>query len=664
MILLVNPPLTDPGGPYPGISYLAGYLSSRGFAVRQADLGLEVIHRWWSPAGILDLVEEAETALRQRAGPMPFASHFARHANHYYSTIATAKAALLGRDPGAIARAIRPNYFPPSPLAAKRHAAHLALAGETYARRLGPLSAEQRRRLHAGEDVEAFAFGFLGHEGLARYRASRMLEDVTNVMREVVEPDLAPHEYAGVIVRSGRGFDDVVSRLEGPPNLMDRWIDDEAERMWRAQPATHVGLSVPFSGAAYGALRVARAVRALDPDVRIALGGGWVNTCLRELNEARLFDYVDAVMLDDGERPLECWIEATRQQRPSHALLRTYVRLDGKVTFVSTPTERDVAPGETGTPTYATLPLERYVPYVPHLQLAWFPWRRRWNKLTLAHGCYWKKCAFCDVKLDYVARYVPVDLDVTVERIRALVAETGITGFHFVDEAMPPALLRRLAQRLIDERIEISWWGNVRFDPQLADLAPLLAEAGCCRLTGGLEAASDRLLALMAKGVSLEQVAKVTGALSRCGIAVHAYLIYGFPTQTKQETVDALEYVRQLFAAGCLSSAAWHRFVLTRHSPVADRPEAFSVVPEPMPASAFAQYEQDFVEVGGIDHGQFSEGLHRAVETYMHGYGFDQRIVDWFSCDMPEPTLPAEFVSQIVSKTTQAENVARRPVHR
>ena len=198
----------------------------------------------------------------------------------------------------------------------------------------------------------------------------------------------------------------------------------------------------------------------------------------------------------------------------------------------------------------------------------------RWNKLTVARGCYWKQCTFCDVSLDYIARYEPASADVTVDRIEALVRETGETGFHFVDEAAPPAMLRALAQRLIERQVAITWWGNIRFEKSFTpDLVDLLARSGCVAVSGGLEVASDRLLELMKKGVTVDQVARVARAFTDAGVMVHAYLMYGFPTETAQETVDALERVRQLFAEGCIQSAFWHRFAATAHSPIGREPE-------------------------------------------------------------------------------------------
>ena len=341
----------------------------------------------------------------------------------------------------------------------------------------------------------------------------------------------------------------------------------------RAHAPDVVGLTVPFPGNLYGALRIARVAKAERPAAKVVLGGGYVNTELRQLGDARVFDACDYITLDDGERPFLALVDHLRD--PTRPLFRTYVREAGAVVMKSTPALADLHHRDTGTPTYDGLPLDRYVSLFEMLNPMHRLWADgRWNKLTVARGCYWKQCTFCDVSLDYIARYEPASADVTVDRIEALVRETGETGFHFVDEAAPPAMLRALAQRLIERRVAITWWGNIRFEKNFTpELVELLARSGCVAVSGGLEVASDRLLALMKKGVTVEQVARVARAFTDAGVMVHAYLMYGFPTETAQETVDALERVRQLFAEGCIQSAFWHRFAATVHSPIGREPE-------------------------------------------------------------------------------------------
>jgi hypothetical protein len=253
---------------------------------------------------------------------------------------------------------------------------------------------------------------------------------------------------------------------------------------------------------------------------------------------------------------------------------------------------------------------------------------------------------------------------VLIDRIESLIRETGQTGFHFVDEAAPPKALKSLANALLHRKLAISWWGNIRFEKSFdAGLCQLLAESGCIAITGGLEVASDRLLKLMKKGVSVEQVARVTRAFSDAGILVHAYLMYGFPTQTAQDTVDALEYVRQLFAAGCIHSGFFHRFTCTVHSPVAKHPEQYGVLLSPPLQATFANNDINFTDVTGIDHDVFGAALKKALYNYMHGIGLDIDVREWFGKRAPVRRVSKRAhrrTTYAVPRTTVPPNLIER----
>ena len=648
-ILLINPPLMQPMGPYPAIGYLAGFLSTTGRSAVLADASLEVLLRLFSHQGVRDMaaeITEGEAAADVRV------QRFLDQVDQFAATVETAVACLQGRDQGAEALAVRPGYFPERLDAQKTWATQVYYNVQRLEAEIGPLTPAQRARVVHSVAPDRVSFGASAETDAARFRASGLLEDVAMVMRLAIEPDFELDTYAERLSDECASFEPLRKRLETGRRLLDRYIDAVAADLMRAHAPEVIGLSVPFAGSVYGALRLARQCKALRPATRVVMGGGWVNTQLRELSDPAVFDYVDFITLDDGERPLACVLELLEGRRSADALCRTFVRRDGRVVFVNDPRERDVSWAQTGTPTYGALPLGRYLSYRPTVQAFQKFWGSRWNKLTLAHGCYWNKCAFCDTGLDYINRYEPMPVDVLIERIRALMAETGERGFHFVDEAMPPALMRKLAERLIAESLSIAWWGNARFDRALEGMGPLLAASGCVAISGGLETASARTLALTEKGVSLEQGARVCHGLARAGIFVHAYLIYGFPTETPQETVDALEFVRQLFAAGALHSAMWHYFGLTQFSPMARQPEQFGITLRTQTHHPFSNYLLEFDEPGRIDHEQFGDGLRRAVAEFRFGIGLERPAHSWFeriAIAMPPTTLAPDFVANAIS---------------
>ena len=262
----------------------------------------------------------------------------------------------------------------------------------------------------------------------------------------------------------------------------------------------------------------------------------------------------------------------------------------------------------------------------------------------MAHGCYWGKCTFCDISLDYIKIYEPIAAKILVDRMQELIEKTGENGFHFVDEAAPPALMREVALEILRRKLVVTWWTNIRFEKSFTrDLCFLLKLSGCVAVSGGLEVASDRLLKLINKGVSVSQVAKVTRNFTEAGIMVHSYLMYGYPTQTEQETIDSLEMVRQMFEMGILQSGFWHQFAMTAHSPVGKNPEEFGVVPH-LKEITFANNDVEFQDKTGIDHSKFSFGLKKSLFNYMHGICFENPLQEWFEFKIPKTTIHHDYI--------------------
>lgn len=622
-VLSVIPPMTQLNTPYPSTAYLTGFLRSRGVHAVQEDLALALVLRLLSPQGLAAVRACAEALPARRRTPrvQAFLARFER----YRASVGPAIAFLQGRD-STIAHRICGRDFLPE--------------GERFAS-LEVYTAED------GADPLAWAFGALGQQDRARHLATLYLNDLADVLRDAVDPRFEFVRYAEALAQSQASFEPLAQALAAPLNLVDRTLCElTAEALARHAPRL-VLLSVPFPGAVYAAFRIAQAVKARDPSIVTVLGGGYVNTELRELAEPRVFDYFDAVSLDAGERPLLALLEHLRGERPRQRLVRSFVREAGAVRYIDCG-EPDVPFAEVGTPTWDGLPLDRYLSVLDMLNPMHRLWSDgRWNKLTVAHGCYWKKCSFCDVSLDYISRYDTAGAAVLVDRIERVVAETGQSGFHFVDEAAPPKALKTLSAELLRRNLSISWWGNIRFEKSFtAPLCRQLADSGCIAISGGLEVASDRLLQLMKKGVSVEQVARVTRAFTDAGILVHAYLMYGFPTQTVQDTVDALEYVRQLFEAGCIQSGFFHRFACTVHSPVGRHPEQYGITLLPPSPGTFARNDIGFVDPTGVDHDALGAALNKALYNYMHGLGLEQDVRSWFDGRVPKTRVPRHLIAR------------------
>lgn len=624
-VLSVIPPMTQLNTPYPSTAYLTGFLRSRHIDAVQEDLALALVLRLLSTKGLNQVAQQVDRiAFHNRSPALEF---FSAQLTRYLRTIEPVIAFLQGRDSTLAHRIVSRQYLPEGP----RFDALDAYVDDESGDPLG------------------WAFGALGMQDRAKHLATLYLNDLADVLRDGVDERFEFVRYGESLAASQPTFDRLAQALAAPSTLVDDVLKQLTLEAIARHTPTVVLLSVPFPGTVYAAFRIAQTVKAHHPNIQIVLGGGFANTELRELTEPRVFDFVDFVTLDSGERPLLSLLDFLQGKRSVQRLVRTFMRDDttAQVRYVNM-VEPEVPFEEVGTATWDGLPLHHYLSLLDMLNPMHRLWSDgRWNKLTVAHGCYWKKCSFCDVSLDYIGRYETASAEVLVDRIEAIVKETGQTGFHFVDEAAPPKALKALALELIKRDLGISWWGNIRFEKTFTpELCDLLAQSGCIAVSGGLEVASDRLLNLMKKGVSVDQVARVTRAFSDSGVLVHAYLMYGFPTQTVRDTVDALEYVRQLFANGCMQSGFFHRFTCTVHSPVGLNPAEYGVTLNPLPEVSFAKNDIGFNDPTGVDHAALGVGLRKAIYNFMHGIGLEEDVRNWFDFNVPKTRVKKDQIER------------------
>ncbi|GAB4091551.1 radical SAM protein [Flaviaesturariibacter terrae] len=616
-VLLITPPFTQLNTPYPATAYLKGFLNTKGIAAVQCDLGIEATLALFCRDGLQELFAEV---LQRDAALSENAARMVALRDDYCDSIDEVVAFLQGRRPTLAHRIAGRSFLP------------------------------EGSRFTQLDDLH-WAFGAMGTQDRAKHLATLYLEDLSDLIQETVDPHFGFSRYAERLGRSANSFDELQAALQEPYTYIDRILIALLEEKMRVVAPKLVALSVPFPGNLYTSLRCGQWIKQHYPDVPVAMGGGFANTELRSLSDPRVFDYYDYITLDDGEAPIEQLISYIDGKVELDALKRCFLRIDGRVTYINNTACTDYRQGQVGTPDYSDLLLDRYISAIEVVNPMHSLWSDgRWNKLTMAHGCYWGKCTFCDISLDYIKNYEPLTASVLVDRMEELIAQTGQTGFHFVDEAAPPALMRAVALEILRRRLVLSWWANVRFEKSFTrDLCLLLKASGCIAVSGGLEVASDRLLGLIQKGITVAQVARVCRNLTESGIMVHAYLMYGFPTQTAQETIDSLELVRQLFETGVLQSAFWHLFTMTAHSPVGLEPERFGVRKLSHAVGTFANNDIEHLDPVG-DHEQFGYGLKKALLNYMHAACLDYPLQKWFDFKVPRPVVAPDTIRRAITE--------------
>ena len=219
------------------------------------------------------------------------------------------------------------------------------------------------------------------------------------------------------------------------------------------------------------------------------------------------------------------------------------------------------------TPDYDGFPLDLYLSPMSVLPLQG------------SRGCYWRKCTFCNLHVDNL-KFRMRSLDLVLEDMEKLKKKYGAEYMFFSDECMPVRQLDNLSSRLIKSGNDIKWMAGVRFDKGLTkDIIKKASMAGCHKMVFGLESSNKRVLSLMDKGIETEITRNIMDYCIESEIAIHMYIIIGFPSETKEEALETFNFVisNKKFldskGASCLACL----FELEKHAPILRDPGKYGL---------------------------------------------------------------------------------------
>lgn len=520
----------------------------------------------------------------------------------------------------------------------------------------------------------------------AQILSSLALADLADYITMVYDQNFALIRYAEHLATSTAEFSETIEGLKAP-SLNDFYKPLLLEKIasYKNEPTLYC-ISVPFPGCFESALFSADLIRKECGDNAIIIfGGGYVNTELREISEKGIFDYCHILSYDKGYgsyiRLFDEFINAAcgiEDEKQCFNLKEAFENIFDSRKFynfsylkngsVIIPLEKENEEYKVLykkeheyirkiTPDYSHIDFTKY----PRLADDTNPMHRIWNdgawlKAYIAHGCYWHRCAFCDTTLDYVKDYCLTDINLLYDSLCVQAEKTGVHGIHFVDEACPPVALQNFALKNMavksSNKIPLTYWGNIRFEKTFdRDLADLLSAGGLTAVSAGIEIATGNGLSAVNKGTDMENIVNACCAFKEAGILIHSYMIFGFWSQSVQDLIDSMETLRQLFEAGLLDSAFWHKFTLTLHSTVYEEYKK-GKYPElkilPQKKTQFAKNDLHFE--GEEKSEKFSAPLNAALELWMHGEKLSKPVESYFPFKMPKPSIAKDYIASLIAK--------------
>lgn len=502
--------------------------------------------------------------------------------------------------------------------------------------------------------------------------ASLALADLADYITTVYDNNFALIRYAESICASDLSKEEILKTTNSP--VLKDYLSPLVENLINTvsssqqEPSFLFCVSVPFPGTFAAAMFICKQLKStFGKNALITLGGGYVNTALRSVNQAELAAYIDCFSYDRG---YSFYTELLANGLPAAAAYQTESVFGGEVaqgkanqtkTSSTSSNRQELIEIENFmtknvAPDYDGIDFTKY----PRLADDINPMHRIWSdgawlKAYLAHGCYWHRCLFCDTKLDYVNCYKPVNIKNLYSSLLEQAKKSGVYGVHFVDEAAPPKMLEDFASLNKDKAL--TFWGNIRFEKAFSrDLADILAKGGLIGVSGGIEMACGEGLSNINKGIDIKTLVFSLAAFKEAGILTHAYMIYGYYNETPQMLIDSAETLRQLFKAGLLDSSFFHKFTLTKHSTlfaeweVGKHPDLHPIFPK----NNFTDYELHFK--GEEKSEKYGAPLSLAVNAWMHRKSLDKPVEKWFNFPMPKPTVKKDFVEKALEEYEITKN--------
>ena len=648
-VIVIQPPLVQLNSPYPSGAYLKSFFNKNGHNAVWHDLSVQLVHSIFSKNGLKKLFElSKENAMKiastaEKNGEFATAKNLRRYifqSDLWIEWIDFIMSTLCGKqNPSAHELCHRFILSPYTPRGNRM---------ENYIENL-----DREPTINDTRNI-----------------ASLALEDLADYISVAFDKSFSLVRYAESIAVNETSFSQIEEKLNSP--ILTTFYTEVLEAAFSKTSITEnkktlVCISVPFAGTFTSALFTAKYLRKkYGEKIFICFGGGFINTELREFNDSSFFKYADAISYDRGYGSYKNFFDVFPDGKISEEKYIYKMRLFTKEKVIE--------------PLLSSLKYEKFeneqtsliVPDYSETDFSIYPrvaddenpmqrlWSDgAWMKAYLAHGCYWHKCAFCDVSLDYVASYRLVQIENLFHGLKSQSEKNGIHGIHFVDEAMPPAAMLKFSKLNLKHSASFSFWGNVRFEKIYSrDIAEFLSSGGLIGVSGGIEIATGTGLDSISKGTDLDSIVSACCAFKEAGILIHAYMIYGYFGETEQDTINSMETLRQLYAAGLLDSCFWHKFVLTRHSRIySEWKEGLhkNLNPfAPKNSGVFAKNGLHFKDEE--ESAKFGNGLYAALQSWMHGENLNVPVEKWFEFKVPRPNVPKDLISKSIEKYEERRN--------
>jgi radical SAM superfamily enzyme YgiQ (UPF0313 family) len=313
-------------------------------------------------------------------------------------------------------------------------------------------------------------------------------------------------------------------------------IEEIVKKIFFKRNPLLVAISLIFQNQVLPAFYIASLIKKYSPQTYVAIGGPFVSLHFNEIENKDLFNIVDSFILDEGELPLEKLYYELQKDNPILSEIPNLVWCDGKK-IIKNKTAPPLTLDKLTCPDYGVMPLDEYQEDREKMIYSF----------RLSRGCYWQQCSFCRTDIFFCKNYAQPEYKSVFEALLEAYEKYRAKRFLFSDESAHPNLLEYISKKILEHKLDISWFTHSRFHESLnREKFELFKKANCSYISLGLESYNDRILKLMKKGITVKLINKVINENNGL-LPLKVYMIVGFPTETEEEALNGFSKINGFY---------------------------------------------------------------------------------------------------------------------
>jgi len=346
-------------------------------------------------------------------------------------------------------------------------------------------------------------------------------------------------------------------------NIFYKFYEDIIPEMIEKNP-DYIGISICAQSQLLPGLTLAMLLKQ-KTKAHINIGGSYFSRLKETVqNRPEIFKrFIDTIIYEEGEKPILELMKYLEGKTDIEKVPNLIYLKDGKVQINER--TKTMPLNELPPPDFSDLPIDSY--YTDEIILP----------LLAERGCYWAKCTFCDVC--YTGnKYDFKDPSKIVSEIIELQKTVNFSKVFFVCEAMSSAYLRKLSNEILKSPLKINFMIYTRIEKEFTEeLLKLAKSAGLVEMLWGVESVNERILKLMNKTKFTDKAERleIIKTAHKLGIENTCFLMLGFPTETKEEAMETINFAKE--NAEYIKSPLLAKYLVKEHSPISEKFKEYSI---------------------------------------------------------------------------------------